>query len=188
MTVAHGFDALGEATLERLFAYVDWAKTQACWNTNTHLWQRDIVQFSAPVLVHAVDGNFANELLYELFERGVLLADHRGETVMVYIWPAGSFIPWHTDYGDRYSLTVYLNRQWQPDHGGAFCWQDRGDEGSAAIASQAPVEGHFRSPTFNAYVRMTGAEWHCVSMTMPDAPARLTLQMFLPLPRAPVPA
>ena len=30
---------------------------------------------------------------------------------------------------------------------------------------------------------MTDTEWHSVTMTTPNAPARLTLQLFLPPPR-----
>ncbi|MEO6281564.1 hypothetical protein [Roseateles sp.] len=33
---------------------------------------------------------------------------------------------------------------------------------------------------------MSDTEWHSVTMTTPNAPARLTLQLFLPRPKAEV--
>jgi len=44
------------------------------------------------------------------------------------------------------------------------------------------VRSQMIRPRHNAYALMTDTEWHCVTATTPNAPARLTLQLFLPRP------
>jgi hypothetical protein len=183
MAVIHGRDALSDATLERVFQYIEARRKDAVWNTNLNLWDAGIVHQSSPVLVHPIEQAFSNDLLAELHERGKLPYRHEGITVMFYAWPAGSYIPWHSDFVDKYSMTIYLNQQWNPDHGGAFCWQDWGLGIERHDWSAPPVKAQMIRPQFNAYALMTDTEWHAVTMTTPNAPARLTLQLFLPRPK-----
>lgn len=184
MAVIHGCDALSSATLERLFVYIEARRKEPVWNANINLWESGIVHRSSPVLVHSIEQAFSDALLAELHERGKLPYRHEGVPVMFYAWPAGSYIPWHSDFIDKYSMTVYLNQAWKPDHGGAFCWQDWGLGIERHDWSAPPLQCQMIRPRFNAYALMTDAEWHAVTMTTPDAPPRLTLQMFLPRPRA----
>ncbi|MDY0745625.1 2OG-Fe(II) oxygenase [Paucibacter sp. R3-3] len=188
MAVIHGRDALSESTLERLLQYLEERRKQPVWNTNINLWDQGIVHASAPVLVHPIEQSFSNDLLAELHARGKLPYLHQGETVMFYAWPPGSYIPWHSDFVDKYSMTVYLNREWNPDHGGAFCWQDWGVGIERHDWSGPPVQSQMIRPRHNAYALMTDTEWHCVTATTSNAPARLTLQLFLPRPAPPMAA
>ncbi|MBV8603663.1 MAG: 2OG-Fe(II) oxygenase [Pelomonas sp.] len=184
MAVIHGREALSEATLDKLVRYIEARRKQAVWNTNVNLWDAGIVHASAPVIVHPIEAGFSDELLAELHARGKLPYLHQGVTVMFYAWPAGSYIPWHSDFTDKYSMTVYLNRDWHPDHGGAFCWQDWGVGIERHDFAAPPLQCQMIRPRHNAYALMTDTEWHCVTATTPNAPARLTLQMFLPRPAA----
>jgi hypothetical protein len=182
VAVVHGQEALSQETLERLERYLAEQRQRPVWNSNRNFWDAGIVHMSAPVLVHAIEAGFSDDLLAELHQRAKLPYLHRGEQVMYYAWPAGSYIPWHSDFVEKYSMTIYLNKQWHPDHGGAFCWQDWGVGIERHDWSAAPVHSRMVSPRYNAYALMTDTEWHAVSMTTPNAPVRETLQLFLPRP------
>jgi hypothetical protein len=102
----------------------------------------------------------------------------KNAVVMFYAWMPGSYITWHTDYLDKNSMSVYLHRECDPNHGGYFCWQDWGRGIERHDWRAPPAQCQMALPRFNSYVYMDDAEWHTVTMTTPNAPPRLSLQMF----------
>ena len=183
MAVVHGRDALSEATLERLSQYIEERRKAPVWNRNQQFWDAGFVHLSAPVLVHAIEARFSNELLAELHLRGKRSYLHHGETVMCYAWSAGSCIPEHSDFAGKCSMTIHLNLELHADHGGALCWQDCFMGIERHDWSAVPPQCQTIHPGCNAYALMTDTEWHCVTMTMSNAPVRLTLQRLLPQPK-----
>jgi hypothetical protein len=182
MAVLFGDDALSAQTIEQLMAYIDGRKRDFCWGSNLHLWDTSLVRGSAAVLSHKLDAAAMHALFSELHARGKLPFVPTDAVMMFYAWLPGSYITWHSDYVDKHSMTIYLNREWDPNHGGGFCWRDWGDGLERHDWRAPPRDCRMLAPRFNAYVHMTDAEWHTVAMTTPNAPPRLSLQMFFGKP------
>ena len=86
-------------------------------------WDHSIIQYSPPVLIWDIPGDF-------LEQNGVVLLKYdelkNADRFMLYFWPPGSYIPWHNDSHTKGSGTIYLNKTWNRDWGGFLCW-DRGN-------------------------------------------------------------
>jgi hypothetical protein len=178
MAVTLGSAALSEATLQTLEQYIEARRTDFCWSSNLKLWDASLVQSSAAVLTHRIEGDFQAQLLAELHARGALPLVPRSVVLLYSIWLPGSYITWHSDYLDKHSLSVYVHRHWDPNHGVAFCWQAWGGSLERHDWRAPPQLCKMVQPTPNSWVHMDDADWHPVSMTTPNAPPRLSLQLF----------
>lgn len=179
MTVSFGKDALSEAVINAVFAYIEPQKNQFRWNANVLAWSPALLTGNnSAVLTHILPEDLTNAIYSELLNRGIIRHIPKDKVAMFYVWLPGSSITWHADYVDKNSITIYLNEAWNPDHGGYFCWKDWGDDFPKGTYTSPPRDCRMRMPEFNAYVHMTEAEWHTTTITAAAAPPRLTLQMF----------
>lgn len=86
--------------------------------------------------------------------------------VIIHICPKLSYIPWHNDSGHTAALTVYINKNWDPNWGGYFMYKDNDD-----IKALKPER--------NCAILQKGGLSHCVSTTNIDADYRVSIQCFL---------
>jgi hypothetical protein len=179
MTVSFGRDALTDRVLDAVFAYIEPQKKQFRWGSNVLAWSPAlIVGNGGAVLTHILPEGLTDSIYLNLLDRGILQRLPKNKIAMFYIWLPGSNITWHADYIDKQSMTIYLNKEWNPDHGGHFCWKDWGDDLPKHSYGAPPKECRMRTPEYNHYVHMTEAEWHTTTITAAASPPRLSLQMF----------
>ena len=77
-----------------------------------------------------------------------------------------SHIGWHNDGGHKSALTIYLNKEWNRNHGGLFLFDQE--------------KGHgFLVPERNLGVYQMGGIWHAVSALTKTAPPRESIQIFM---------
>ena len=178
MTVSFGQNALADEMLDAVFAYVEPQKKKFQWSSNVLSWSPALTVGNGAVLTHILPEGLTSSIYINLLDRGILERIPTNKVAMFYIWLPGSSITWHADYADKQSMTIYLNKSWNPDHGGYFCWKDWGEDLPKNSYDNPPAECRMRMPEFNNYVRMTEAEWHTTTITAAVAPPRLSLQMF----------
>jgi len=182
MAVIFGDDALSDKTIATLFSYAEEAKKKFAWGSNVYLWPPTLTITNGVVLTLSLPANATEAIFAELVGRGKLPYHPKDGIMMFYSWLPGSSITWHSDYLDKNSMTVYLTKDWRPDHGGYFCWRDWDETFPRHTYGSPPDECRMRLPKYNHYVYMTDAEWHTTTITAPSAPPRLSLQMFFGKP------
>ena len=182
MGIIFGENALSEKTINALFSYIEDTKKKFAWGSNFHLWQPALTVANGVVLTHMLAADMRDAIFAELVERGKLPYHPNNGSMMFYSWFPGSSIAWHSDYEGHDLMTVYLSKDWNPNHGGYFCWREWGDTLPRHTYASPPDECRMRLPKYNEYVYMTDAEWHMTTITAPAAPPRLSLQMFFEKP------
>jgi thiol-disulfide isomerase/thioredoxin len=135
-------------------------------SSNYH-WHYDVVKDSFPVLIHKIDKkSYFYEVLKDNIENKTGLVVSDDKEIMIYYWTRYSYIPWHGD-GDHYGgLTVYLNREWNPDYGGYFLFKEDNDNIRAIPPQQ------------NMAILQTENVPHCTTPVTFDGGIRITLQVF----------
>lgn len=130
-------------------------------------WDYGIIRDSFPVIIHNI---YSTSELYKKVKQTIeektekIIVD---DNIMIYYWTRFSYIPWHND-NRAYdgALTVYLNREWDPDFGGYFLYED-GEEVKAIL------------PKRNTAVMQYGSLMHCTTPVNFEGDLRITLQAFL---------
>lgn len=130
-------------------------------------WDYGIRKDSFPVIVHNI---YPTSELHKKVKQTIEEKTEKivvDGNIMIYYWTRFSYIPWHND-NSKYdgALTVYLNRQWDPDFGGYFLYED-GEEIKAVI------------PKTNMAVMQYGSLMHCTTPVNFEGDLRITLQTFL---------
>jgi len=137
------------------------------WRTS-HGWDKEIKRFSSPIAILEVPEVFCASIQQRFHKINAKWKPLKH--IMFYVWPPGSYIGWHNDKGYAYGATIYLNENWNINHGGVFLYQG----GKANDPEGLKV----RVPRYNECVINHGEIFHCISITAPDAPLRTTLQVF----------
>lgn len=130
-------------------------------------WEYGIRKDSFPVFVHNIyrdSGLYKNlkQVIEEKTQKKVY-----EDNIMLYYWTRYSYIPWHND-NSKYegAITIYLNREWDPDFGGYFLYEE-GDEIKAL------------PPKKNFAVMQYGSLMHCTTPVNFSGDLRFTVQAFL---------
>ena len=131
-------------------------KSNACWN-------RNIVMDSFPVLIHTLDTE--HQLFKDLKKQICSKVDIDINEILFYYWTRFSYIPWHNDSHVEKAMTIYLNREWNPDWGGFFCWEDKEDYKMVI-------------PKHNRAVYNDDHTLHCTTPVNYNGGVRLTIQIF----------
>jgi hypothetical protein len=129
-------------------------KTNYSWNDN-------VVLDSAPVLIHAVQGDIKTDISKVVREK----TNMKDFEVLFYYWSRHSFIPWHNDAHKKSALTIYLNEVWDPNWHGYFMYED-GDEIKAII------------PKPNLAIHNLAQTMHCTTPVTHNGFVRATIQIF----------
>lgn len=135
--------------------------------TTNRWWDYGILKDSFPVFVHTIyhSSSLHNKLSATIEKKtGKKIANNN---IMIYYWTRFSYIPWHNDNREYDgAITIYLNREWDPDFGGYFVYEE-GDELKAII------------PKRNLGVMQYGSLMHCTTPVNFTGDIRFTLQAFL---------
>ena len=137
---------------------------------SNYSWEDSIVLDSFPVLIHCIS---ADDYLYqEIYTEVYKKLNVFPSSMMVYYWTRMSHIPWHYDNHVDSALTIYLNKGWNKNWGGAFMFNN----GSLDIDDDTDIRALY--PTTNRGVYQEGGVMHTVNPTTSSADVRVTLQVF----------
>lgn len=139
------------------------------WRTS-HCWKREIKRFSSPIAILEVPEVFSAPIQQRFHKINTKWKPLDKKNIMFYVWSPGSYIGWHNDKGHEFGATVYLNENWNINHGGVFLYQ------SGKVNDPEGLK--VRLPRYNECAINHGEIFHCISITAPDAPLRTTLQIF----------
>jgi hypothetical protein len=128
-------------------------------------WEHSLVKSSSPILRHILT-NSDIDLLNEIKKESQNKIPYFVNDVLIHICPRLSYIPWHSDSGHAAALTVYLNKNWDPDWGGYFMYREGGEIKAV-------------KPERNLAILQKGGIVHSLSTINMDADYRISIQCFL---------
>jgi len=108
------------------YAMSKYTSDDMVFKTN-HVWNNNIVFDSSPILIHTIDDNHSlcKRIRKSMFDNLNLsnknisfLATH------FYFYTPGSHIPWHDDGIYSGGITIYLNKEWNDNWGGALIYKN----------------------------------------------------------------
>jgi len=136
-------------------------------------WHSDLITESTPVIAYEMPLYLRSKIIpllknTGLFEKETLQSLLKDFKLMIYVWPKGSWINWHGDGHAKQAITIYLNKNWQFNHGGLFIWQDEISKDLKVI-----------EPKFNTLVYNEGSLMHGTTPVTATNELRITIQGFL---------
>ena len=160
---------LSEKTLVDCFSYLreTIAQEKPHWK-NSYIWAESIVRRSNPVnILKIIDKKLINKITKDLKEipefKNVKI---KNTAFNLYFWDRGSYIPFHSDKGNKFSATIYLNDVWDENDGGIFLYKQNNE-----------IKGIL--PEYNKIIVNNKFLEHSVSMIVPTAEhPRVTMQIF----------
>jgi hypothetical protein len=155
-------DALPIEFIAEINAHVN---AQTSSRSNFSCWPKELLRSSGVVLVH----DFPKEMSDKIFEHVKVFAPEISEFgfthAMYQRWMPGSYIPWHSDFSWKLSITIYLNETWDKNWGGYFAYET--GDGIKCV-----------KPEFNTVSKMVLPLEHLVFSVAPDAQPRNSIQIF----------
>jgi Rps23 Pro-64 3,4-dihydroxylase Tpa1-like proline 4-hydroxylase len=130
-------------------------------------WNPQIVQSSNAIFFFDLSDELKEQVIDELIKKEVIKAKPKKFAANVALYSRQSFIPWHDDRTHLFSITVYLNKEWNIDWGGYFVYEDENKELKAI------------PPIFNNCIAFDTPLNHSVFLTNLNAPLRESLQLFI---------
>ena len=131
---------------------------------NIFYWEKNIVEDSNIIFINLLNNQSTlYNTIYKLLKDNF---DIKITGVNFYYWTQGSHIPWHNDTGYKGAITIYLNDNWNINHGGLFLFKSDNDNINALV------------PKKNMAVIQLGGVPHSVSATTKNSIIRKTIQMF----------
>jgi len=131
---------------------------------NSYSWPEGIRRFTSPVLIMDLE-SFRMPLQDRYRKLKKEWKDLEIDVPRFYAWPPGSYIGWHNDAIYKFASFIYLNEKWDIDHGGLFLYNN-----NKKIIGIPPV--------YNQCILSSHAVPHTISRTTPDAPIRMSIQIF----------
>ena len=159
-------NVLSDLLLEDCFRGLEENKRNKCWQLSQTSWPQDIlVGITGMCAISHVEDSLQERIKSELSAKNELFSKYR-TYCQYYLWHAHSGISSHDDPIYAFGATVYLNRNWNIDHGGVFMWDEDGK--TTAIA-----------PEYNSMVLNDSKQMHRVTAVSPLAlSARMTIQIW----------
>ena len=166
MFMKHILNAFPEHLIEKILLELNNRKKENCWRSSQQVWQSDILEGNLGSCLSAiVSEQLHQEITAFLKER---IEGVEKYMIQFYIWQKGSGIGSHTDEGYKIGATLYLNKDWNINHGGTFIWEDSATHELKAL-----------NPVFNSLVVNDEKETHLVTTVSSTAPEdRYTLQIW----------
>lgn len=147
---------------------VNHAKQQSLVRTNHTSWGPEVVGVSGPLYIIDLQGEFKQRIQDQLI---LMLPEQElaNKSMAVSYNMSGrySFIPWHDDGQYLFSITIYLNPEWDENWAGHFIYKKKDSDELIALL-----------PKFNRAVCFEPPLQHYVAMPNVNAPLRCTLQIF----------
>jgi hypothetical protein len=122
------------------------------WSVSDLFWHNGIKEgFSGNCLISTVEGDLEREIKKEIVS---LLPIHKYLKLQHYVWTRNSGISVHSDDRYKFSGTIYLNEDWNPNHGGIFLWKNKN-------STEDILSGY--TPSYNSMVVNDENESHMVT-------------------------
>jgi hypothetical protein len=159
-------NALSDILLEDCLRGFEENKRLKCWQLSQTSWPQDIlVGMTGICAISHVNDSLQERIKAELSVKNELFSIHR-TYCQYYLWNSYSGISSHDDPIYAFGATIYLNRQWNIDHGGVFMWDEDGK--TTAI-----------TPEYNCMMLNNSKQMHRVTAVSPLAPSpRMTMQIW----------
>lgn len=141
-------------------------KSQKCWQLSNFIWPNHIlVGVTGICTISNISDQLQIRIKNELSSLNELFSRYR-TYCQFYMWNAYSGISSHNDYIYQFGATIYLNKNWNIDHGGVFLWDENGE-------TLAKV------PEYNSMMLNDSKQTHRVTTITPNAPEpRMTIQIW----------
>tara|TARA_B110000879_G_scaffold18879_1_gene22913 strand:+ start:1570 stop:2115 length:546 start_codon:yes stop_codon:yes gene_type:complete len=133
-------------------------------------WKNSIVQDSNPILIHTLDDtdDLSIRLKSRIVNNNELTYNICTTNLSFYFYTSGSHIPWHDDGNHNGGITIYLNKEWKDDWGGALLYRDNNSN---------MIDGGFY-PKQNRAIIITDNIPHTVVPTTQSSDIRISIQCF----------
>ena len=135
------------------------------FRVNVLSWNTDVVLDSSHIFIYEID-NKENELLYNKLKNFIENKINRKLNYIMFVfYTPCSHIPFHNDSGHNGSVTIYLNENWNRNHGGYYIFE---------------LHNELRAivPKKNMSIIQFGANFHSVSCTTRLSKIRRCIQCF----------
>ena len=127
-------------------------------------WDNNIKLDSSPILIHTLDNeDLSKKIKSCIFDKTGVRYDIK--CLHFYYFTPMSHIPWHNDHCHDGGVTIYLNKTWNKNSGGAFMFKN-----NDSINALYPIQ--------NGATVIVGNIDHCVSPTTKNSEIRMTIQCF----------
>ncbi len=164
MSVTVFEEVLDELLIEQCLAYsIDQFENLNFHVENKRHWDPNLVNDSNSIHIHSIPKEID---LYKMISNAV--QDKTGEiasSILCYYGMPNSHISWHNDANYDSAISIYLNRDWNPNYGGLFLYK-------------MEKKIHAVVPYINTGVLLKNGIWHAVSSTTKTAPIRYSIQIF----------
>ena len=126
------------------------------------VWNQGVIGKSGPILIHKLD--LKEPFIFLLREK----INRPFSSVICYIqyFLQYSYIPWHDDGDHAFAGTLYLNKNWDREWGGAYMYEDQNKN------------IHVQYPEKNKLIIQHKNTWHSTTMVHPGADVRMSMQFF----------
>jgi hypothetical protein len=145
------------------------------WFTNHDYFPKHLVSGIGVMLVSALPNPIDVEIKDYMMEAGYFKRDPSYFAGLVYQGRASSFTHWHKDTKldwtgmPRSGISIYLNKTWDENWGGWFCWKDNDNDKTA----------HMICPEYNKAVLLSDDVLHSTTIVNTSVPEpRLSIQIF----------
>jgi hypothetical protein len=152
-------------TINRVLKEIDNGTKKNLWRPASFLWHSDLLStYAGECLTRNLGDRLCDSILKDVTP---FFPEHSSAHISMNMWLKGSGITFHNDANYAFGATIYLNKKWNPDHGGIFIWE----------VSNRQYRGV--CPEFNAMVLNDLGQNHQVTAISPYAKdARITIQIF----------
>lgn len=153
--------------------YLNTILQKSVWSSNNS-WNKNLLSSSSNILCHLIQNKNINKKIKICVEDKINLKFEQTNLKFIchiYIWGAGSYIPWHDDSCYPYNGTIYLNEEWDSDNGGIFLYKN--DEKNKIFG----IEPQYNLMVVNYENQINKQNSHCVTYILPTCiERRITIQ------------
>ncbi len=157
------------------YAISKYNSNELAFKTN-NLWDNEIVMDSKPILIHTLDNshNLYNKLKSYIINNSELsnnleLTNSHLSDLNFYFYTPGAHIPWHNDINHVGGITIYLNKEWKDNWGGALLYKHNDSK---------MIDGGIY-PKQNRAIIITNNIAHTVIPTTCSSDIRISIQCFV---------
>ena len=158
-------NVLKSTTVDLILKEIDNGKKKNVWRPASLLWHRNLLStYSGECLTRNLNPNLVKDIIKDIQP---FLPEYSTAHVSMNMWLKGSGITFHNDANYAFGATIYLNKKWNPDHGGIFIWE------------VSPRQYRGVCPEFNTMILNNLGQHHQVTAISPYAKEnRISIQIF----------
>jgi len=157
-------NVLSQELLHKLLMFTREGRSPS--KVNFFNWTPDLNMSSNAIFLFFIEDDLKQTLLEELLAKKIFSKVPKVWGASVYLMSRMSYVTWHNDSNHKFSCTIYINQDWNENHGGYFMYE-LNDEIRAI------------KPNFNSCVYFDTPLKHTTTLTALNAPFRESIQIFV---------